>query len=72
MKIEKKLIQIGERIRELRIKSGYASHENFAYDNGIPRKTMWRAEKGLNIKLETLIKIVNALNMSLEEFFKGL
>ncbi|MBQ4821514.1 helix-turn-helix transcriptional regulator [Aquimarina sp. MMG016] len=63
---------IGERIRELRLKAGYTSYETFAVDNGLPRKNYWRIEKGQNFTIETLLRILDIHNISLEDFFKGL
>lgn len=66
------LKKIGDKLRELRIKAGYTSYETFSYDNEIQRQSVFRAEKGENITLKTLIKLLNIHNISLEEFFKDL
>jgi transcriptional regulator with XRE-family HTH domain len=63
---------IGEQIKILRIKAGYTSYETFAIENNMHRQTYYRAEKGKNITLITLIDILNAHNMSLAEFFKDM
>lgn len=68
----KKLAKIGEKIRALRIKKGWESYEVFSYDNEIPTKTMWRAEKGFNINMETFLKILQGLGVTMEEFSKGI
>jgi transcriptional regulator with XRE-family HTH domain len=64
--------KVGKRLRELRIKSGYTSYETFANDHGFTRQTVGRAEQGDNLKLETLHKLIEALRVSPEEFFKGI
>lgn len=64
--------EIGERIRKFRIRAGYTNHEIFAYEINLPRKTMWRAETGENITIDTLIRISEGLNIPLEEFFRGI
>ena len=63
---------IANRVKELRIQSGYTSYETFAVENGLPRKNYWRIEKGENFTINTLIRILKIHNMSLEEFFKGI
>ena len=48
MKSEKKvLLEIGEKLKKLRIKKGYTSYESFAIDNDLSRMQYWRIEKGL-------------------------
>jgi transcriptional regulator with XRE-family HTH domain len=67
----KQLKQIGERLKHYRKKAGYTNYEYFAYENNISRPQYGKYEAGANIQLNTLIKILKALNVSLEEFFKG-
>jgi transcriptional regulator with XRE-family HTH domain len=69
---EKKRKSIGERIKELRIQSGYTSYETFAVDNGFSRRGYWGLEKGSNFKIDTLLKITAIHNITLEEFFKDI
>lgn len=63
------LKMLGKRIRDLRIKAGYSSHETFAYAFDFPRTQYGRYERGHNITYMNLIKIVQAFDMTLEEFF---
>ncbi len=72
VKNEKRLIKIGERLRELRKKMGYKSYENFAFDNEINRVQYGRMEKGANITLASLLKVLDIHKITLEDFFKGL
>lgn len=72
VKNEKRLIKIGERLRELRKKAGYKSYENFAFDNEINRVQYGRMEKGANITLASLLKVLDIHKINLEDFFKGL
>lgn len=72
VKNEKRLIKIGERLRELRKKAGYKSYENFAFDNEINRVQYGRMEKGANITLASLLKVLDIHKITLEDFFKGL
>ena len=63
------LFKIGEKIKELRVKAGYNSYENFAHDNELDRKQYWRIENGSNITIKSLIKILQLHNKSLKDFF---
>lgn len=68
--IEKiKLSQLGKRLRYFRKKAGYSNYEHLAYDVGISRSQYGKYENGGNIKFTTLCKILEHLNVSLEEFF---
>lgn len=72
VKNEKRLIKIGEYLRDLRIKAGYKSYENFAFDNEINRVQYGRMEKGANITLASLFRVLDIHKITLEDFFKGL
>jgi transcriptional regulator with XRE-family HTH domain len=61
--------QLGARIKQLRLKAGYANYELFAYDHNFSRSQFGRYELGENITFVTLIRIAGAFNMSLQEFF---
>jgi transcriptional regulator with XRE-family HTH domain len=66
---QEQLQKLASRIKELRIKKGYTSYEYFAYDHNIPRAQYGRYEKGEDLKFSSLLKILNALDISLKEFF---
>jgi transcriptional regulator with XRE-family HTH domain len=66
------LKKIGERLKYFRKKAGYNNYEYFAYDHNISRPQYGKYEAGANIQLNTLIKILKAMNITLEEFFKGI
>ena len=70
--IDDRIICIANKIKELRIKKGYSSHENFAWDNNLNRVQYWRIEKGSNITLKTLISILNIHQISLNDFFRDI
>ncbi|MCF6213771.1 MAG: helix-turn-helix domain-containing protein [Flavobacteriaceae bacterium] len=70
--MDKRNLQIAERIKKLRIEKGYISHEFFAWENNIPRVQYWRMEKGTNFTIRTLLRILDVHKMTLEEFFKGI
>jgi transcriptional regulator with XRE-family HTH domain len=67
----KYLKQVGDRLKYYRKKAGYTNYEYFAYENDISRPQYGKYEAGANIQLNTLMKILKALNVSLEEFFTG-
>ena len=67
MTIEEK---VGKRIKELRNNLGI-SQEELGFRSGVHRTYIASLEVGKrNISVATLEKIVNALNVSLSEFFK--
>lgn len=68
---EETLIAIGEKLKTLRINKGYTSYEKFAWDNDINRVQYFRMEKGSNVTIKSLKKALDALDVTLEEFFKG-
>ncbi|MAU70832.1 MAG: transcriptional regulator [Pseudozobellia sp.] len=66
---EEQLIKLGKRLRELRIEKGYTNYEQFAFDNEIPRAQYGRYENGSDLRLSSLIKVLDALGITLAEFF---
>jgi transcriptional regulator with XRE-family HTH domain len=60
---------IGKRLTELRKKAGYTSQETFAYDKDLPRALYGKYEKGANLTITSLYKVVKAHKMTFEEFF---
>jgi len=62
-------IKVAEKIRKLRKEKGYTSHETFAWDHDLPRVQYWRMESGQNFRFESLLKILDALEISLQDFF---
>ena len=63
---------IASRLKELRKEKGYSNYEHIAFDLGMSRSAYWRLETGVNFELKTLIRICRLLNISLEDFFKGI
>jgi len=64
--------KIGEKLKDSRIKKGHNNYEYFAYQNDINKKTVWKAENGLGITLESFLRILHALDETPEDFFKGI
>ena len=63
------LKKLGNRIKALRIKKGYSNYDFFAYDHHIPRAQWGRYENGQDLRFSSLLKVVNAFDMTLSEFF---
>jgi transcriptional regulator with XRE-family HTH domain len=63
--------KIAARIKQLRIKAGYSAAEKFAYEHEMSRAQYARYELGTDMCISTLLKITNAHNITLHEFFKG-
>lgn len=62
-------VAIGERIAQLR-KAKKLSQQKFSYEADIERSYLTHVEKGRkNISVETLVKITDALDISLRDFF---
>jgi transcriptional regulator with XRE-family HTH domain len=66
---EIELKKLGNRIKLLRIKRGYTSYEYFAYENNISRAQFGRYENGEDLRYSSLLRVVTAFDMTLEEFF---
>lgn len=65
----KDLTKLGKRIKSLRIAHGFTNYEYFAYEFNIPRSQMGRYERGEDLRYSSLLRIVRAFDMTLEEFF---
>ena len=61
--------KLAVRIRAIRIQKGYTSYEYFAYEHNISRAQFGRYETGEDLRFSSLVKIVKAFDMTLEEFF---
>lgn len=64
------LKNLGNRLRELRIERGFTNYEQFAFEHNLPRAQYGRYEQGQDLRFSSLVKVLNALNISLEDFFK--
>jgi len=65
------VLLLGKRIKELRIAKGYTNYEIFAFDKNISRAQYGRYEKGEDLRFSSLVKVLNALEISPEEFFSS-
>ncbi|MFY0255429.1 helix-turn-helix domain-containing protein [Chitinophaga sp. 30R24] len=65
------IAEISELIKTHRTTTG-GSLEDFAYEIGISRSTLVRAESGGDMVLSNFLRIIYGLNMEPEDFFKEL
>lgn len=67
--IDDHLQKLGNRLRTVRKAKGYNNHEKFAYDSDISRSQYGRYEKGADLRISSLLKILHAHGMTISEFF---
>ena len=67
---ENQLKKVGIILRELRLKKGYTSAENFSYDFELNRTNYWRWENGQNITLKNMFRICEIHEITLKDFFQ--
>jgi transcriptional regulator with XRE-family HTH domain len=63
------LIRVGKRLRKLRKIKGKSNYEYMAYEMEMAKSQLGGYEKGGNITIATLVRILDFLDSSLEEFF---
>lgn len=63
------LRRTGKRMKTLRVSKGHPNYEKFAFTHDISRSQLWRYENGEDLKLSSLIRVLNALDISLHDFF---
>ena len=66
---QRQLQNIGKRMQELRKKKGFKNYEIFAYENDLPRAQYGRYERGQDLKVSSLLKVLKGFDMTLKEFF---
>jgi transcriptional regulator with XRE-family HTH domain len=69
MNEEEILNKIGLKLKQIRKSRGYTSYENFAFENELHPAYYWKVEKGKNITLVYLKKILDIHNITFKEFF---
>ena len=66
------LVKIGKKVRKLRKSNpDYINYERFAKIHQINKVTLQRMESGQNFKMDSLLKVLDALGISLSDFFKN-
>lgn len=68
--IDKQIENLGKKIKKLRKEKGYTNYEFFAYDNRINRSQYGKYEKGTDMRFSSLVRVLLAHKISLEDFFK--
>lgn len=68
--IDIQLQNLANRLKEFRRAKGYSNYEQFAFDNELPRAQYGRYEKGQDLRFSSLLKVLKALDISLDEFFR--
>lgn len=63
-------LTVGSKIKKLRMSMGFSSATNFALVHGIPHVSYHRWERGLNMKLDSLNKILNIHGLTMGEFME--
>jgi len=73
IKLETELKKIGARVKKLRVEKGYSSYRQFADTFEFEPKSVWRIEEGQSdFKYSSLKRILDALDTTVDDFFKGL
>ncbi len=70
--MDERILKIAKLIKSLRIEKDYGSHEFFAWEHNIPRVQYWRMEKGTNFTIRTFLRILDAHNITMKDFFDRL
>lgn len=67
---QKQLENLGNRLKHFRTKKGFTNYEQFAFEHDLPRAQYGRYENGQDLRFSSLLKVLKAMDVSLEEFFK--
>ena len=65
--------RIGKKLRSIREAKGIKNYEKFAIQKEFSRSHYWNIENGdVNLTLKTLVRILNSLDVKVEDFFREL
>lgn len=67
--LSKEIKTIAAKLKKIRIEKGYTNYETYSYDFGLSRALYGRYEKGQDMRISSLIKILKAVEVPLSEFF---
>lgn len=67
--IKQKMKEIGLRVTKCRQQVG-SNYKKFAADHGINNMTLWRIEKGEDYKISSLLHVLNAIDIPIEDLLK--
>lgn len=68
-KLSKEIQIIAAKLKKIRIEKGYTNYETYSYDFGLSRALYGRYEKGQDMRITSLIKILKAVGVPISEFF---
>lgn len=68
---EEMLQKLGETLKTARRKKGFTSFEHFAYQMDIGRSLYAKYESGGDLRVSTLFRIIEGMDMKVSEFFRG-
>ena len=66
--IQTQLDAVSRKIKALRKEKGFKNYEFFAYEHEISRSQYWRYENGEDMRLSTLLKLLEIHGLTLQEF----
>lgn len=69
--ITKRLNAIGEKLTKER-QAVEPNYKRFAEKHGVNNMTLWRMENSHDFKMSKLIQVLDAIGITLEEFFTGI
>lgn len=62
--------KIGNRLKQLRLRAGFSAADKFAYEHEIHPAQYTRYERGVDMRMSSLLKVLAAHKLTLQEFFK--
>ncbi|ADR21391.1 hypothetical protein MATR_09800 [Marivirga tractuosa] len=69
MEQDNRLVSIGAKLKELIKAKGYVNMEHFAHDHQINRVTLYKVLNGSNFQMSTFLKLLDALDIDMKNFF---
>ncbi len=67
--INRLLKLVAKRMKELRIEQGYTNYERFAFESEISRSQYFQYEKGADMRLSSLFRVLKGLGVNPDDFF---
>ena len=65
--LDPRIKEICHKLKQLRIQKGWSSYEAFALAHELSRQSYWKVEKGQNITLKTLFRLLDYHEVSLRD-----
>lgn len=67
--LDPRLQQIAAKLRRLRLAAGYKSYETFAFEHELSRVSYGKHEKGSNITMKSLLRLLDIHQLTPAQFF---